>query len=72
MENSNLQVCDIENSQCDVTWKSDVPDVISKHLVNIRVGAFFYNTSDTITFFNENYKPNILKESKIICCCSVC
>lgn len=29
MENSNLQVCDTENSQCDVTWKSDVADVIS-------------------------------------------
>ena len=44
MENSYSQVCDIENSQCDVTWKSDVADVISKHLANMRVAAFFNKT----------------------------
>ncbi len=51
MENSHSQVCDIENSQCDVTWKSDVADVISKHLVNMRATALFYKTSDTKASF---------------------
>lgn len=51
MENSHSQVCDIENSQCDVTWKSDVADVISKHLVNMRATALFYKTSDIKALF---------------------
>lgn len=46
MEISHSQVCDTVNSQCDVTLKSDVADVISKHLA-----AFFYKTSATKTFF---------------------
>lgn len=50
MENSHSQVCDTENSQCDVRWTSDVADVISKHLVNIRVAAFFYKTTNIKTF----------------------
>lgn len=46
MENSHLQVWDSENSQYDVTWKSDVADVIWKYLVNMRVTLFSYKASD--------------------------
>lgn len=58
MENCYFQVCDTKNSQCDVTWTSDVTGVILNHLVKMRVTVFFHK-DDSKSLFAKKTKELI-------------